>query len=176
MYSMTKYGRPGGRAGVEDLRDVRVVHHRQRLALVVEAGQHLSGVHSEFHNFESHTPANGLKLFRQVYGAHASFTKRSKNTITAEVIFTGSRYYRIDGLTSGLVRAERTIESTEDETLRAQSGGITGARFLSALRAVCHVDQSRNSYFRLSPNPCNFQLCDSLFVAGEPDWPPEGSI
>ena len=63
----------GGRAGVEDLGDVRVVHHRQRLALVVEAGEHLAGVHAELHNFESHAPANGLALLGQVNGAHTPF-------------------------------------------------------------------------------------------------------
>ena len=74
MYSITKYGRPlAGRAGVEDLGDVRVVHHRQRLALVVEAGQHLGGIHPELHNLKSHAPANGLKLFGQVNGAHTPF-------------------------------------------------------------------------------------------------------
>ena len=41
--SMTKYGRPVvGRAGVEDLGDVRVVHQRQGLPLGLEAGDHLA--------------------------------------------------------------------------------------------------------------------------------------
>ena len=39
---MTKYGRPGlGRAGVEHLGDVRMVHQRQRLPLGLEAGDDL---------------------------------------------------------------------------------------------------------------------------------------
>jgi len=56
------------------LGDVRVVHHRERLALVVEPGQHLGRVHAELHNLKRHVPANGLKLFGQVHGAHAPFT------------------------------------------------------------------------------------------------------
>ena len=63
----------GGRAGVEDLGDVRMVHHRQRLALVVEAGEHLGGIHAELHNLESHAPANGFTLFGQINGAHPPF-------------------------------------------------------------------------------------------------------
>ena len=40
--SMTKYGRPVvGRAAVEHLGDVGVVHQRQRLPLGLEAGEHL---------------------------------------------------------------------------------------------------------------------------------------
>jgi hypothetical protein len=44
----------GGRAGVEDLSDVRVVHHRERLAFVGEASEHLAGVHAELDYFEGH--------------------------------------------------------------------------------------------------------------------------
>ena len=81
----------GCRAGVEDPRDVRVVHYRQRLTLVGETGEHLAGVHAEFHDFKGHTPANGLALLGQVHGAHAPFAYRSKDLITAEVVITGSR-------------------------------------------------------------------------------------
>ena len=62
-----------GRAGIEDLGDVRVIHHGERLTLVVEAGQHLGRIHAELHNFKSHPPVNGLKLFGQVNRAHAAF-------------------------------------------------------------------------------------------------------
>ena len=66
--------------------------------------------------------------------------------ITAEVVVTGSRCRCIDGLSFGFFRADRTIESAQDQTLRAQSGGITGTRLLSALRAVWHLDQSGRPY------------------------------
>ena len=118
MYSITKYGRPSaGRAGVEDPCDVRVVHHRQRLALVVEAGQHLGGIHTELHNLKSHTPANGLALLGQVHGAHAAFAKRTNDSITAEVVITGCRRCCIEGLSSGFFCSGRTIESAQDKTL-----------------------------------------------------------
>jgi hypothetical protein len=44
-----------------------------RLALVVEAGEHLGGIHADLHNLESHAPTDGLKLFRQVNGTHSTF-------------------------------------------------------------------------------------------------------
>jgi hypothetical protein len=51
----------GGRAGVEDLGDVRVVHQRERLAPVGETSEYLTGVHPELHYFEGHIAANGSR-------------------------------------------------------------------------------------------------------------------
>ncbi len=67
--------------------------------------------------------------------------------ISAEVVITGCRGRCSDGLSSGFVRANRTIESALDQTLRAQSRGTIGIQFGSALRAVWHLDQSRSVYF-----------------------------
>src|SRR5205814_7156228 len=75
-----------GRARVEDLGDVRVVHHRERLALVVKAGEHLAGVHAELHNLEGHTPANGFTLLGQVNRAHTAFAQGTDDSVAAEVI------------------------------------------------------------------------------------------
>ncbi|HLN02160.1 MAG TPA: hypothetical protein VK335_22925, partial [Bryobacteraceae bacterium] len=52
----------------------------------------------------------------------------------------------IGGLSSGFSRANRTVESTLDQTLRAQSRRITGTQFRPALRAVWHLDLSRSTY------------------------------
>ena len=46
--------------------------------------------------------------------------------ISAEVVFTGCRCRRADRLRSGCVRANRTLESAQDQTLRAQARRITG--------------------------------------------------
>jgi hypothetical protein len=151
-----------------------VVHYRESLALVIETGQHLGRIHSEFHNLKSHTSVNRLELLGQVHGAHTPFAYRSKDPITAEVVVTGSRC-RSNGLSGGIFHADRTIEGAQDQTLRAQSGGIIGARLLSALRTVWHLDQSRrNLFYALLPGRCNLQRRDSLFVSGEPD--PTGSL
>jgi hypothetical protein len=60
----------GRGGGVEDPRNIRVVHDRQRLALVGEAREYLSSVHAEFHDFESHVTPKGFALLGQVHGAH----------------------------------------------------------------------------------------------------------
>jgi hypothetical protein len=48
------------RARVEDSRDIRVVHDRQRLAFVGEAGQYLVRVHTQFDDLDRYTAANAL--------------------------------------------------------------------------------------------------------------------
>ena len=53
----------------------------------------------------------------------------------AEVVITGRRCY-LEGLSSGFFCPGQTIESAQDKTLRAQSGGIAGTQFRSALRAI----------------------------------------
>jgi hypothetical protein len=62
-----------GGAGIEDPRDIGVIHHRQRLPLISEAGQDLVGVHPEFYYFEGDISPNGFALRGQVHRAHASF-------------------------------------------------------------------------------------------------------
>ncbi|MDR3701194.1 MAG: hypothetical protein P4L56_16220 [Candidatus Sulfopaludibacter sp.] len=76
-------------AGIEDPGDIRVVHDRQRLALVDEAGEHLARVHSQFDDFERYEAANRFKLFGQVDGAHTPLAERPKDPIPAEIVLTG---------------------------------------------------------------------------------------
>ena len=58
---MTKYGRPDvGRAGVEHLGDVRMVHHRQRLPLGLEAGDDLPRVHARLDDLQRDPAADRL--------------------------------------------------------------------------------------------------------------------
>jgi hypothetical protein len=71
--------------------------------------------------------------------------------ISAEVVITGWSSRGVNSLSPELVRADGTVESALDQTLRAQSRGITETQFLSALRAVWHLDQSRSSYFMPLP-------------------------
>jgi hypothetical protein len=62
--------------------------------------------------------------------------------ISAEVIITGCHCCGIGGLGSGFVRANRTIERALDQTLRAESRGITRTQFGSALRTIWHLEKS----------------------------------
>jgi hypothetical protein len=128
----------GSGACVDDSRDIRVVHDRQRLALDSEAGEDLAGVHPEFDRFKRYQAANGFALLSQVYGAHAPFAERSKDVITAEVVITSCCGPRIDGLSSEFVRANRTLEGALDQALRAESRGIAGTQPRSAFRAIWH--------------------------------------
>jgi hypothetical protein len=85
----------------------------------------MDGIHAELHNLKSHTPANGFVLLGQVHSAHAALAERTNDPISAEVVITGRRCY-LEGLSSGFFCSGQTIESAQDKTLRAQSGGIAG--------------------------------------------------
>jgi hypothetical protein len=88
-----------------------MIHHGQRLALLGEAGEHLTGVHSEFYDFEGYLPTNGFALLGEVHRAHASFAQNSKDLIATEVVSTGCRCRCIEDWSIGV---NRTIESTLD--------------------------------------------------------------
>jgi hypothetical protein len=78
--------------------------------------------------------------------------------ISAEVVIAGGRACCVDGLSSGFLCAEGRVESALDKTFRAESGRIAGTHFLSALRAVWHLDQSRSSYFTsFAPEASNLE-------------------
>src|SRR5205814_8953994 len=129
---------------VEDPRDVRVVHHGECLALVAKAGEHLAGVHTELHNFESHTPANGFKLLGEINGAHTALAQRLDDPVAAEVLIPCRGCSRTDG--AELVRAGGTRERALDQTHRAKPGGIARIQFRSALWADWHLAQIRTQF------------------------------
>jgi hypothetical protein len=58
--------------------------------------------------------------------------------ISAEVVVTAAPVYRVDRLSTGFAGANRTLECAQNQTLRAQSGGIAGTQLLPALRAGWH--------------------------------------
>jgi hypothetical protein len=63
----------GGRAGVEDAGNVRMIHQGERLPFRFEAGQHLTAVHARFDDLERDYPADRLVLLGHVDDAHAPF-------------------------------------------------------------------------------------------------------
>ena len=73
-----------GRAGVEDLRDVRVVHQRQRLALRSKRAMTSLRVHAELDDLERDLPADGLALLGQVDGAEAALAEFSNDCVAAD--------------------------------------------------------------------------------------------
>ena len=70
---MTKNGRPYCVAPASNtLRDVRVIHHRQRLPLLLEARDHLLRVHAQLDDLQRHAPPHRLLLLRHPDGAEAA--------------------------------------------------------------------------------------------------------
>ena len=73
-----------GRARVEHLGDVRMIHHRQRLPLGLEAGDDLLGVHAQLDDLERDLAADGFLLFRQPDHAEAAFAEFLQQLVAAD--------------------------------------------------------------------------------------------
>jgi hypothetical protein len=56
---MTKYGGRAPCTRIEDARDIRVIHHGQRLPLLLEARDHLLRIHPILMIFKRHAPPHG---------------------------------------------------------------------------------------------------------------------
>ena len=83
--SITKYGRPAvGRAGIEHLGDVRMVHQRQGLPLGLEAGDDLPAVHARLDDLEGDLAADRLCLLGHVDDAHAAFADLLEQLVGAD--------------------------------------------------------------------------------------------
>ena len=73
-----------GRAGVEDLGDVRMIHQRQRLALGLEAGDDLLGVHAQLDDLERDPAAHRFLLLGHVDDAAAAFADLLQQLVAAD--------------------------------------------------------------------------------------------
>ena len=73
-----------GRAGVEHLGDVRMVHHRQGLPLGLEAGDHLPRVHAGLDDLERDRPLERLGLLGHEHHAHAAFADLLQQLVGAD--------------------------------------------------------------------------------------------
>ena len=80
-----------GRAGVENLGDIGVIHQRQRLPLGLEPRQDGPGIHARLDQLERNLPLDRLGLLGQVDAAHAPFAD-----LLAELVST--RDHRIEQL------------------------------------------------------------------------------
>ena len=72
-----------GRAAVEHLGDVRMIHYRQGLPLRLEARQDGFRVHSRFDQFQRHLAANRLRLLGDPDRSHTPFADLFKELVTA---------------------------------------------------------------------------------------------
>ena len=79
----------GSHAGVQHLGDVRMGHDRQRLALGVEAGDDLLGVHAQLDHLERHLAAYRFLLLGEVDGSHASLAEGRDDSVGADAVGFG---------------------------------------------------------------------------------------
>ena len=73
-----------GRAGVEDLGDVGVVHQRQRLTLRLEASQDLSAVHPRLDQLDRDQPLDRLGLLGHPDRTHAALAHLLDQLVRAD--------------------------------------------------------------------------------------------
>src|SRR5262245_14849562 len=69
-----------------DLRDVGMAHHREGLALTLEASDDLARVHAELDDFEGDPPAKRLFLLCQIHNAHTTLAERLENSIRTDAL------------------------------------------------------------------------------------------
>ena len=74
-----------GAAGIEHAGDVGMVHHRQRLPLGLEAGDHLLAVHARLDDLERDAAADRLLLLGHVDHAHAPFADLLQELVGADL-------------------------------------------------------------------------------------------
>ena len=83
--SITKYGRPASVAPASNtLGDVGMIHHRQRLPLGLETGDHLAGIHARLDDLQRHLAADRLLLLGHEHDAEAAFADFFQQFIAAD--------------------------------------------------------------------------------------------
>ena len=75
-----------GGAGFERAGDVGVIHHRERLPLALEAGEHLVGIHPEPDHLERDRPPERLELLGLVDGPHAALAEDAGDAVGADAV------------------------------------------------------------------------------------------
>ncbi len=93
--------RPAGvrRAGVQHLRDVRMVHQGQRLPLGLESGNDALGVHAQLDDLERDPAANRFLLLGHIDHAAAAFANLLEQFVAADAVagFLGRNRREADG-------------------------------------------------------------------------------
>ena len=97
----------GGAAGIEHLRDVRMIHARQRLPLGVEARDHFFRIHAELHDLQRDDPPDRVTLLGLVDGSEPAFAEFLEDGVRAD----RRADERVDGGSSGENRGRREVFS-----------------------------------------------------------------
>ena len=77
----------GRRTAVEDARDVRVIHHRERLAFGFEPRDDGFRVHPRFDQLECDGAMNRLFLLGEPHFTHAAFAEQAHQAIRSDAAF-----------------------------------------------------------------------------------------
>ena len=72
------------RAGIQDARDIGVIHHRQRLSLGLKSSDDAARIHPELDHFERDAAANRLRLLSDIDDATATFAQFFTNLVVAD--------------------------------------------------------------------------------------------
>ena len=89
-----------GDAGIENLRDVRVVHHCQGLPLGFEPGDDFTGVHAQLDDLEGDLASDGLLLLGHIDDAETALADLLEQPIPADDRAGGFvlvRRFRLEG-------------------------------------------------------------------------------
>ena len=101
-----------GRAHIEHLGDVRVVHQRQGLAFGLEPGDHLLRVHPRLDDLEGHPSCDRLLLLGHVDDAHAAFANLLQQLVGTDAgagAFAGEAGRWWDHFSAGIQKASWLI-------------------------------------------------------------------
>src|SRR4051812_20867561 len=82
------------RSRVENLRDVRMIHHGEGLALGLESGNDLPAVHAQLDNFQGHAALDRLALLRHPYFTKAAFAELLEQFVAANHLGRGFRDWK----------------------------------------------------------------------------------
>jgi len=132
---------PGG-ARVEDLGDAGMVHHRQRLALGLEAGDDLVGVHAQLDDLQGDLPSDRFLLLGQPHGAETALAERFDQAVAADRL-AGllGRAVGARGISDERGRRQVVFGRQEGFDLGAQ-GGVVGAGLVEVGEAVGGIESA----------------------------------
>ena len=112
------------RPGVENLGDIRMLHHCQGLPFQREPGRHLPAVHTRLDDFQCDLAANGVRLLGQPDCAHAALADLAEQLVRSDNR-AGSLNARLVGDCS---RHLRQVEQVAGPCVAAQEGLDLGAQ------------------------------------------------
>ena len=160
-----------GGAGVEHLRDIRMIHHRQELPFGLEPGDDLLCVHAQFDDFEREAAAHGVFLPREPDGAAAAFPDIFEELVATDLVAgllrgeTGRTPARIDGSRDQPAR-QQGLDAV-DEGVRGfavrQMGPVDRSEFgghvrLGVVGCVDHDGQQEGARGRHRQRPLRGQI------------------